>query len=337
MTFDYELFLGERSGSVTKCLIEPTNFLIQLFDKYRITNAIFFVDTTYLMRLKNEGHIETNKDYKIISEQLVRLLNKGHYVFPHIHPHWLDAVYLNDSNQWKLSDHSKYRFHNLNDTAKAELFNGSIAILNEIFKSAVKSHPIDCYRAGGWSIQPFEDFKPFFAKHKITNEFSVVKGFRNLSDAQYFNFSDCPEKSIYKFNDNPCIESEQGEFKEFTISVVEIKPLTYLLGKLWGKFLWKIGNRSIGDGISMVMKEGNITNGKKEFIRSDVKEMLSVELLTLTKLRVYKKFVSTNNFIHFISHPKMLSPHNLNCFDALVKHIITNYELQTDYSHMPLN
>ena len=52
LTFDYELFLGEKSGSVDRCLIEPTNELMRVFDKYRIKNAIFFVDTTHLLRLQ---------------------------------------------------------------------------------------------------------------------------------------------------------------------------------------------------------------------------------------------------------------------------------------------
>ena len=37
VTFDYELFLGNRSGSVDECMITPTNKLVILLGKYIIT------------------------------------------------------------------------------------------------------------------------------------------------------------------------------------------------------------------------------------------------------------------------------------------------------------
>ena len=45
-TFDYELFLGDKSGSVQDCLITPTDHLISLLNKYEF-KAYFFVDTVY--------------------------------------------------------------------------------------------------------------------------------------------------------------------------------------------------------------------------------------------------------------------------------------------------
>ena len=34
ITFDYEMFLGPNIGSVDKCLIEPTNRIMEIGDKY---------------------------------------------------------------------------------------------------------------------------------------------------------------------------------------------------------------------------------------------------------------------------------------------------------------
>ena len=34
-TFDYELFLGHRSGSVENCMILPTKKLLEVLKKYR--------------------------------------------------------------------------------------------------------------------------------------------------------------------------------------------------------------------------------------------------------------------------------------------------------------
>jgi len=50
-TFDYELFLGERSGDVIESVITPTQDVLNILDEYKI-KAIFFVDTTWLIKLK---------------------------------------------------------------------------------------------------------------------------------------------------------------------------------------------------------------------------------------------------------------------------------------------
>lgn len=332
-TFDYELFLGSKSGSVQKCLIEPTNELLKLFDKYKIKNTIFFVDTSYLMRLKNEENENCKKDFDSISNQLTILVNKGHYVFPHIHPHWLDAIYLSEINQWSLSNFSKYRFYSTSLNEKEKLFSESLKILNDILSKGNKPFVINGYRAGGWSIQPFSDFEPFFEQFGIYNEFSVVPGFKNLAEAQYFDFTTASLKPFYKFDINPCIESEIGKYTEYTISTLIITPRMYWLGKFFGKYLWKTGQRSMGDGSGLVIKDSSNSKGKKEFLGSENREMISVELLTKVKIPSYKKFLKTNDYMHFISHPKMLSMHNIKSFDSFLKFSCNNFELETDFSN----
>jgi hypothetical protein len=336
-TFDYELFLGSGSGTVKKCLLEPTEHLIALFDKYSVRNAIFFVDTSYLIRLEKEENDSCKRDMALIREQLTRLVQKGHYVFPHIHPHWLDAVYDSGNNQWSLKDYSKYRFHFVSPAEREYLFSESFRILSEIILPVRPGYKISGYRAGGWSLQPFSDFQPFFEAHGISNEFSVVPGFKNHSQAQYFDFSACPQKVIYNFDTDPTTESVNGRFREYTISSVEIKPVTYYLAKVWGKYLWKTGQRSLGDGSGLVVKEGNDNKKRKDVLGSENREMISFELLTSVKLRSYKKFLETNTYMHFISHPKMLSMHNISMAGQFLKFASARFELCTDFSAFNAN
>ncbi len=51
LTYDYELFFGEESGSVDKCMIEPTNELLKIAKEFNI-KMTFFVDIGYLIKLK---------------------------------------------------------------------------------------------------------------------------------------------------------------------------------------------------------------------------------------------------------------------------------------------
>ena len=333
-TFDYELFLGSRSGSVSKCLIEPTGLLLDLFEKYKIKGSIFFVDTTYLLRLKSEPNTAAKADYVKIVDQLKLICEKGHFIFPHIHPHWADAKYVEGANYWSLTDFSKYRFHHVFPELREELFSQSVNLLKEIVDTCSVKFPVNAYRAGGWSLQPFEDFKPSFEKHHISHEFSVVPGFKNLSDAQYFDFSECPDKVIYKFDSDPTKEAENGVYTEYTISTIEISKKLYWRNKVWLKYLWKTGQRSMGDGVSLVIKDKELSKGRKEMLGSANREMISIELLNLMKLREYKIFLEKNSYMHFISHPKMISLHNLKTFERFLKYAISKYILMTDFNQL---
>src|SRR5882757_1817531 len=94
LTFDYELFLGKSSGSVQECMKQPTKLLQKVLSRHGVT-AIFFVDTTYLLTVEKNAkkYAVCREDLEAVSKQVQELIMDGHYVFPHIHPHWLDAEY----------------------------------------------------------------------------------------------------------------------------------------------------------------------------------------------------------------------------------------------------
>ena len=331
LTFDYELFLGSKSGSVQNCLIKPTNSLLSILESHQIKNAIFFVDTTYLVKLNDQPHLACKNDFLEIKNQLCLLVEKGHYVFPHIHPHWLDAVYKEDTNEWSLTNYSKYRFHHATSEEKIDLFSNSFKILNEVFDHYDSIFSEIGYRAGGWSIQPFSDFKLLFEKHNIGHEFSVIKNFKNLSEAQYFDFTYCPTKEFYAFDDDPCTENKQGNFCEYTISTMPISKYIYWLSKIWNKYLYKTGQINFGDGKSVVSNNTAITHSNKNDLDSNKNEMISIELLSEIKLNNYKRFLSNNHYMQFISHPKMISKHHLKVFDRFLKYASESFTLETDF------
>lgn len=51
LSFDYELFFGDNSGTVQKTLIEPTNIMLDALDTIN-AKATFFVDYLMLKYLK---------------------------------------------------------------------------------------------------------------------------------------------------------------------------------------------------------------------------------------------------------------------------------------------
>ena len=319
LTFDYEPFLGAKSGSAKKCILEPTNALQSIINKYSV-KAIFFVDILYLLNLKK--HTELNNDFEDITNQLKTLYLEGHYIFPHIHPHWLDAVYLKSKSEFSLENLSLYSLANLSSYQIKNLFKESIQFLKDIGVSYNEWG----YRAGGWCIQPFSLFKDTFLSEKIRYEFSVLPGYKNDNSYQAFDFSITTKNEPYFFSDNVERNVDTGDFIEFPISAIQFNRMDNFKDRLIRKYLWKTNDRGFGDGIS-----AQTAALKSNFIN---REMISIDLLTIAKLIGYKKYLSNNNYMHWISHPKMFTRHGLKMFDNFLHFASTNFDIIYDFEKM---
>ncbi len=339
ITFDYELFLGSRSGKTASCLFNPTNAIRQILKPYGI-KAIFFVDTTYLYTLEKHSnqHPACKKDLEEIAAQLQELILDGHYVFPHLHPHWLDAQYLHDQHEFVLKNVNRYRFHNLDEADRKMVFSNSMRILSNIIHAVKPDYKINGYRAGGWSIQPFTDIKPYFEEYGIRYDFSVMTGTYLFSNAQYFDFSTAPTAPIYRFSDKECEIDPQGEFIELASSVIRLQPHVRVADKLLRKVLFKyIKDHSYGRGIgqqSKLQKDLKPASLKGHPPKDRRNEFVSMELLSVVKLQGYLKFFRERDYMHFVSHPKMLSQHNLNTFQHFLAMIYHDFSIETDFMKM---
>jgi len=343
LTFDYELFLGQRSGTVQKCLIKPTDHILQLLREFKLRHSIFFVDTIYLLLLKKYQNVfvQVNNDFIRISEQISKIVNEGHYVFPHLHPHWLDARYNSRLNQWDLNNVSRYRFHMLSRNQQQDVFKSSLQILSEIINPLQPNYKIDSFRAGGWSIQPFSDFIPFFMKYDIVNDFSVVPGKCSYTDAQYYDFRSVKQHQVYTFSDNVTESEEAGRFVEYPISIIRL-PLH--IDKMCHFYQLVNHNKrilSIGDGRGVTPhNDQNKYSGGNYEILSNMHtryELLSMDFINKYKLKSYCNFIDSHDYIHFLSHPKMISNHAFGVFERILKCIRKYPHLITDFRKMNKN
>lgn len=325
LTFDHELFLGKQSGHVEHCMVEPTKYLQEVFDKHQIRKAIFFVDTTYMQALKSTGG-DFLKDYDKVCENLQFLLENGHYVFPHIHPHWLDATHEN--GEWQLTNLNKYAFKNCSAEEQEKIWEDSFRILKEI--GVEQYHSIDGFRAGGWCIQPFSDFKPYFQKHGITYDFTVMPYTYSWTDAQQYDYTAAPSATPYRFSDDVMKEDSSGAFVEIPIGIRN-STRESIGEKLWKKYLWKTGNTSLGNGIGVVP---NKLSYQPHQSPKNV-QMISLELMHAMNFKIHQSFLDQNEIMHFISHPKMLSRHNIKIFDKFMNYATQKFNLEFDFKHLP--
>jgi hypothetical protein len=327
-TFDYELYLGAKSGSVNKCVLEPTERMLGIFAGHK-ARGIVFVDTTWLMRLKEvSGKYEKAKlDYDKVISQIRAMAKAGHYIFPHLHPHWLDATYIEDTNQWTLTDYSKYRFNAINKEQRDFIFHESVTILKEAILPINPNYIPIGYRAGGWSIEPFEDFEPYFRQYGIQYDFSVLSGRKIQSSTRSFDYSKAEFDLPYKFSNSVSVP-QNGDFAELPISNIKISPLIAQLNRILEKYLWLNNDRGSGDGAGVVVSDGYTSGSEK------ASEMISIELLTTMKLSAYLDFLKKHRYMQFISHPKMLSQHNIITFEKFINTVFKKYEVETDFLKM---
>ena len=328
ITFDYELFLGRRSGSVSNCLILPTYELLDVLNKYNI-KAIFFVDLTYLSQLKRikKSNKSAMSDFKKIETQLRKIQDTGHKIYWHIHPHWLDAIYLPEINQWDLSSKERFAISNLNQNQISYIFQQSFEILKE-FK--LNEQAVG-FRAGGLYVQPFSKLKPFFKKYNIHYDFSVLQGAKS-SDGQgrfSFDYSDCPKLPVYSFSNDVNKTDENGPFTEVSMKQIELKNGYKIANGLFYRLTKKHSQHIIiGDGKSSGNVINKPANSRKNYFR--VFETVSIEMINPVRARLYMKELKKNNFIHFISHPKLFSPYSIKQFDFFLKKVIKNFTIETD-------
>ena len=331
LSFDYELFLGNRSGNVQDCLVKPTDQLLCLLGENKF-KAVFFIDTIYLSRMMDNAAAfpAVANDLLVIKNQLTSVIKQGHYIFPHLHPHWLDAEYLPDINEWSLNNTRYYQFSSLSSEQQTSLFDASVAIIRSITDSVVPGYAIDCYRAGGWSIQPFDCFEPHFSRHQIKHEWSVIPGKYHFSDAHSFDFRNAPVTSrVYQFNKDVCVEEKDGQFTEWTISSLDFTPFEKWIDFKINGMIKRFKKRNLAVGATVASKitaEGDIYGNKDK-----VRVIASFELLNGYRVRKYLANIRKLSYYHFISHPKLLSEFDIKMMKKLFRSLKKIKSVETDF------
>lgn len=329
LTFDFELFLGERSGSVQKCMIEPTLALLKCIEKHKMS-TVFFVDTLYLYRLNNISKTYSNakNDFDAIISLLQKVIDLGGYIFHHLHPNWLDAIYLEEYNEWDISNKDRFALSNLSSEEVANVFKYSEEIITLIYNGKNKPE-ISGFRAGGLFAQPFHHYKGQMEKYNILIEMTVLKNSKGEGEngIRKFDFSTYPDEIIYNFSDDLLVKDENGKFVEIIMDQFKLKGINKILnGIYYRKNINKLSWKRWGDGKA----SGNVVQTTKRSNKFLCEETYSVELLNKMKALFYVKEFKKENLIHVISHPKLFSIENIEALDVFLTKASRKYIIETN-------
>lgn len=103
LSLDYEIF-GNGSGDVRRDMIEPTDRLLTLCNKYGAKVSIMSEVGEYWAMKKAEEIGSLNLDYspsREIEKQIKNAVRCGHDVQLHLHPWWIGATFKD--NNWQLN------------------------------------------------------------------------------------------------------------------------------------------------------------------------------------------------------------------------------------------
>jgi len=319
LTFDYELFFGKVSGSVDKCMIEPTEALLAMAAKQNI-HLTFFWDIGHYIALQRFGDVypSLKVDQSKIEKQLKNALDLGHAIELHIHPHWEKALYINGAWQMNLEQH--YKMSDFNEEERKSIFSRYHAALAEF--TGKKSY---AFRAGGWCIQPFAHFRSLFNEHGIRYDSSTMPGVKWISEQYQLDFTELKTSEPFRFSTDECKEDKQGEFMEYPIASNHYSPLffwkLYVLGRLFPSQhkMWGDGNFVAQPG----GKRESLTKGKMHHASSD--GFFASELQTILK----NKSKNKDNTLVVIGHPKSSTKYALRKLNAFVAQNKTNHRFLT--------
>ena len=307
ITLDYELYFGEKHGTVYKCIIFPTNELIKIAEKYNV-RFTFFIDAGFLLKLDEfrSKYPTLEEDYKAVTEQIKYLSETGHDIQLHIHPHWEDSYY--NGLNW-IFDLKRYKLVDFNEIEIEDIVSKYKKVLTDL-----TGKKIFAYRAGGWCLQPFGKLKSAFIKNEISFDSSVFKNGFYTSKHYSYDFRSAPDKDLYRFEEEPEIENTIGYFTELPISAIKNSPFFF-----WKLFLLGRKNpylhKPLGDGIAMPAP-GQRKKMLSRYTNCTVcidgynAKLLQKALMQLQKKK-FKQMV-------VIGHPKALSRYSIQKLEEFV-------------------
>lgn len=317
LTFDYELFVNDRTGDIDNCLIVPTNRLMEMFDRQGV-NATFFIDMAYAYRL-NELKKQFQSlavDYEKFCKQVKVIKEHGHEIALHLHPQWFYADY--DGDKW-LMDFDHYKLSDMPLEEANAKFDICCTMLRDISGYDVKS-----FRAGGFSIQGYVGFNEAMARNGLLKDSSVLFGDKQITSLHSYDYSNVINSDAYCFSNDVSKKDELGRFTEYPITTMRLSLLKYCLYKLKWKYQKRPSFVPWGNG------GDNIDRRNKEFrnnVRRRLKDGVNIwasadgRLTELLPLFMKHRAKNSNKCLIVLGHPKLAS---VGSIENLEQFIINN-------------
>ena len=319
ITFDYELFLSNATGTVQSCLISPTYKYLELAEKYG-AKFVFFVDTTYLNAIRKRTHIPSlQNDYNEIVTQLNQLARQGHSIQLHLHPQWYYSDYDESEQSW-IMDFAHYQLQDCPMQDVEQMIKDGCNLISLITGSTPTT-----YRAGGYSFPTNHQYVDLFAKYGVTTDSSAFMQKRTKSVFQNYDYSKIKTYDSYRFSVYPGIMDSEGRYIEYPISTMKLNPIKYLIGRYSMERKYSHLAKIYGDGKGVgvcLPKSAKMRIFVEKFVKP-VYMAASLDCYNILYLDKIKKIIekSKGDTMVIIGHPKSCSDLGLLYLDRFLKNL----------------
>ncbi|TAK61984.1 hypothetical protein [Methylobacter sp.] len=309
LSMDYEIFFGRNTGSVEHTLLEPSQAICEIAARHKVP-LVFFVDVGFLLKLREESRKvpALKRDYDRIIRQLEQFVAVGHEIQLHVHPHWEDSHWNGES--WDI-DTRRYRLSDFNDLEIHEIVHRYTGALREL----TGGDGVFAYRAGGWTIQPFERIRDALLNEGICIDSTVFRGGRSEWKTHNIDFSDAPSASHWFFDNDPLSIDPEGRFLEVPIANYELSPAFYWRFALAKKIGGAI-HKPFSDGVALPMT------------RVDLFEKLTRRTTSMVSMDGYKASFLKDAYCQYketgktdfvvMGHPKAFTRYSLQQLERFI-------------------
>jgi peptidoglycan/xylan/chitin deacetylase (PgdA/CDA1 family) len=214
-TLDYEIH-GNGEGSPRKLMIEPTQRILRLFDKYGAKLTIM-ADTAEILKFKEyaEQHKMDDYNYGGIVSQLRDAVVRGHDAQLHIHASYVNAVH--DGRHW-VQCWEDYDFANLSLDRMTGMIRQGKEFLESILRPVNSGYRCFVFRAANWSVSPSANVVKALQDNGFKIETSIFK-YGRRDGIVNFDYSGAYSNLVpwRASEDDLCVRDDGGKLWEFPI------------------------------------------------------------------------------------------------------------------------
>lgn len=326
LTFDYELFLGNTTGTIQNCLIYPMNQIAHVLNKYGV-KMVVFVDATYLLRMKElKGiHNQLELDYLTVTNHIKQLSDDGHDIQFHFHPQWFSSDYDEKDCRWRMNP-TYYKISDLPRDLVYDYFSSAKLLLEKIINKKCIA-----FRAGGLSLTSFVGYAELLRNNGIRIDSSVGSRSKVTSRFQEYDYRNVPKKSSFKFDNDINIENPEGNFLEMQISHSnQYNALHYYLKKR--VLLRKFGlSTKFGDGESLHLPKFDTYKMSISKILHGLSFQASIDgfmSINLYNIYSYLKSEKQSEMV-ILSHPKLVSIKSIKNLELFIQNVLKESSFMT--------
>lgn len=238
---DYELYLGGNTLPEEEVLIQPTQQLLDLYEKLGISTTLF-CDVLCLMRYRT---LKRDTFPDLAEKQLKQAVNRGMDVQTHLHPHWLNTKIQQQEvgNQYHFEP-KQYLLGTL-DPDENNCFLQTKALLTQAsqtltswFKPIDKNYQCLAFRAGGYGLQPRSNIiLKALQETGYHIDSSIIPRAKFQTNVQAVDFSQVPTQANYWLHDTTGLTTTSQPGK----GIVEIPIASTLINpkNRWHVFGWE--------------------------------------------------------------------------------------------------